>query len=452
LPNRGGTGNKALFPSFSRRLIPEYHVFCRLLALAAIVGVFHLPIAPPASAREITLTVAGLGYQSAESLSHEGLDDFVRRTGIHVEFIPSWGTSANQLALILRTLEHRYPTPDVYVIDMIWPGTLQQNLLDLTPYLDEDSRAHLPELLSNDTVKGRIVSLPFYVNTGLLYYRTDLLKKYGYNHPPATWKELESMAARIQRGERAAGHRAFWGYVWQGGQYEGLTCNALEWQASFGGGRIIEKDGTVTVNNPRTAQALREATTWVGSISPPSVLTYTEADSLNAFRSGNAAFLRYWSSGFRSNRRADSAISGRFDVTLLPAGPHGRAQTTGGFELAVSRYSAHQREAAKLVVYLTGSKVQKFRAIQEGYLPTIPQLYGDREILHAVPEAKVVEKAGRKTWISRPSSIAGPKYSDVSRSYYRAVHRILSRQCLPQKGLADLEKELVDLKLGGSLN
>lgn len=452
MPDRGGTGNKTLSSRFFRRLVPENQIFCRLLTLAVVASVCQLLPAPPSVARGVTLTVAGFGYQVAERLSREGLDDFVRRTGIQVEFIPSWGTSTNQLALILRTLKNHYRTPDVYVIDMIWPGTLQQDLLDLTPYLDEDSRAHLPELLRNDTVNGRIVSLPFYVNTGLLYYRTDLLKKYGYQRPPATWKELERMAARIQGGERSAGHRGFWGYVWQGGAYEGLTCNALEWQASFGGGRIIEEDGTITVNNPRTAQALREATAWIGSISPPSVLTYTEADSLNAFRSGNAAFLRYWSSGVRSNRGADSAIKGRFDVTLLPAGPHGRAQTTGGFELAVSRYSAHQREAAEFVVYLTGSKVQKSRAIQEGYLPTIPRLYGDPEILNAVPEAKVVERAGRKSWISRPSLIAGQKYSDVSKSYYRAVHRILSRQSLPQEGLADLERELVDLRIGGSLN
>jgi trehalose/maltose transport system substrate-binding protein len=452
LPNRGGTGNKALSPGFSWRLVRESRPFCRLLTLAVLIGVCRLSLAPRGIVRGITLTVAGFGYQAAERLSGEGLADFVRRTGIHAEFIPSWGTSANQLALILRTLKNHYPTPDVYVIDMIWPGTLQRDLLDLTPYLDDDSRAHLPEVLRNDRVNGRIVSLPLYVNTGLLYYRTDLIKKYGYQRPPATWKELERMAARIQSGERAAGHRAFWGYVWQGGAYEGLTCNALEWQTSFGGGRIIEDDGTISVNNPRTAKALGEAAAWVGSISPPSVLTYTEADSLNAFRSGNAAFLRYWSSGFRSNRRADSAIKGRFDVTLLPAGPHGRAQTTGGFELAVSRYSAHQREAAELVVYLTGSKVQKSRAIREGYLPTIPRLYRDPEILDAVPEASVVERAGRKSWISRPSSIAGQKYSDVSKSYYLAVHRILSHQCLPREGLADLEKELVNLRLGGSRN
>jgi trehalose/maltose transport system substrate-binding protein len=323
----------------------------------------------------------------------------------------------------------------------------------LTPYLDEDAREQLPELLKNDTINGRIVGLPFYLNSGLLYYRTDLLKKYGYHGPPDTWEQLERMAAQIQRGERTAGHGTFWGYVWQGGAYEGLTCNALEWQASFGGGRIIEPDGTISVNNSQTATAFRRATAWVGSISPPSVLSYTESDSLNVFRSGNAAFMRYWSSGYRANRAADSAVRGRFNVTLLPAGPHGRAQTMGGFQLAVSRYSSHPREAAELVLYLTGGKVQKSRAVQEGYLPTISRLFLDPEVVEAVPEIKIVSKAERETWVARPSSVAAGKYSVVSKDYYETVHRILTRQCRPEKGLEDLEKELQDLRLNaGSRN
>ena len=443
MPDR--PGRKSLVRSAFRRLYPEEHS-PRLHSIFALAICFCVPRLFASPAETTTLTVAGLGYQAAQRLSREGLDEFTRKARIRVDLVPAWGTSTDQLTLIRQTLGKHFSTPDVYLIDVIWPGTLHQDLLDLTPYLDEDARAHLPELLRNDTIDGRVVGLPFYMNAGLLYYRTDLLRKYGFSRPPHTWKELEKMAARIQSGERRAGHSGFWGYVWQGGAYEGLTCNALEWQASFGGGRIIEPDGTVSVNNPRTAQALSEAASWVGSISPPSVLSYREADSLNVFRSGNAAFLRYWSSGYRSASTADSAVRGRFDVTLLPAGPHGRAQTMGGFELAVSRYSAHPREAAELVVYLTGSKAQKARAIQEGYLPTIPRLYADREVLAAVPEVKVVRESSRDSWVSRPS-IAAEMYSTVSRDYYTAVHRVLSRQCGPEKALNDLEKELAGLKL-----
>ena len=47
-----------------------------------------------------------------------------------------------------------------------------------------------------------------------------------------------------------------WGFVWQGNAYEGLTCDALEWVASHGGGMIVEKDGTISINNANAAAAL----------------------------------------------------------------------------------------------------------------------------------------------------------------------------------------------------
>jgi trehalose/maltose transport system substrate-binding protein len=103
----------------------------------------------------------------------------------------------------------------------------------------------------------------------MLFYRVDLLRKYGYRAPPKTWEELEVMARRIQSGERASGNKDFWGFVWEGAPSEVLTCNALEWQVSDGGGTILEQDGKVTVNNPRTIRAWQRAARWVGSISPP---------------------------------------------------------------------------------------------------------------------------------------------------------------------------------------
>ena len=446
LSDQVGPGKKCLAQSALQRLFLGKYPLCALLILAAV-----LRLCEPSFAREptrnITLTVAGFGYQAAQKLSSAGLREFIRNTGIHVQFLPSWGNSADQLGVILRTLDRHFGTPDVYLIDVIWPGTLHQHLLDLSPYLHHDSGQYLPELLKNDTVAGRIVSLPFYLNTGMLFYRTDLLRKYGYRQPPASWDQLEKMAAHIQQGERAAGHSSFWGYVWQGGAYEGLTCNALEWQASFGGGRIVDRDGTIHVNNSQTASAFRMAAGWVGSISPPSVVSYTEADSLNVFRSGNAAFMRYWSSGYRANQAADSEVRGRFDVTQLPTGPGGRAQSVGGFQLAVSRYSTHPREAAELVEYLTSNQIQRSRALQEGYLPTVTQLYSDTDVLEAVPEAKVFRNARRESWIVRPSSIAAAKYSTLSKDYYETVHQILMGQSSPEKALNDLERALADLRI-----
>ncbi len=396
-------------------------------------------------AHRVTLTVLGFSLDAGEAVRRDALAEFTSTTGIAVDLVPTWGTSAEQLDQTLRLLDQHANAPDVYLIDVIWPGTLAANLLDLSPFRDDDARSHLPALLANDTVQDRLVSLPFYVNVGMLYYRTDLLSKYGYLHPPATWDELETMAGRMQQGERAAGNPEFWGYVWQGAAYEGLTCNALEWQASFGGGRIIERDGTISVNNPRTIDALRRAARWVGTISPPSVLSYTESDSLNAFRAGNAAFLRHWSGGLPRGSTRNLPIRERFAVTLLPAGSRGHAQAMGGFHLAVSRYSPHPQESARLVTYLSGRPVQLRRALARGTLPSIPQLYGDPALVRALPYAATLRAAGAEAWVARPSTIAAGNYREVSRAYYQTVHDILRREAPAPEALAVLEKRLAAL-------
>jgi trehalose/maltose transport system substrate-binding protein len=175
----------------------------------------------PASKPEpVKLTIFGIGLEAGEQLREDALKEFTGKTGIQVDVLPTLGTSSEQLALGLKLLERRSATPDIFVIDIIWPGSMGGHLLDLGPYLDDEARGHLPTLLENNTVANRVVCLPFYMNSGMLYYRSDLLKKYGYQDPPGTWSELERMALRIQQGERREGRKDFWGFVWQGNAYE----------------------------------------------------------------------------------------------------------------------------------------------------------------------------------------------------------------------------------------
>ena len=102
------------------------------------------------------------------------------------------------------------------------------------------------------------------------------------------------MAAKIQAGERAEGNQDFWGFVFQGKAYEGLTCDALEWVASSGGGTIVEMDGTISINNPQAVKAIQRAGEWVGTIAPLGVTGFAEEDSRAVFQAGNAAFHRNW--------------------------------------------------------------------------------------------------------------------------------------------------------------
>jgi trehalose/maltose transport system substrate-binding protein len=398
---------------------------------------------PPHPKAPVKLTMLGLTSEAGDQLKQDAIDQFTRDTGVQVDLIPTLGNSSEQTALILKLMERRDGAPDVYVIDLIWPGTLEQHLLDLTPYLTEESRLHLPAMLETGMIGKRMVSLPFYMSAGMLYYRKDLLKAYGYAAPPGTWEELARVARHIQQSEREKGRKDFWGYVWQGGAYEGLTCNALEWQTSFGGGRIVESTGAVSLNNPRAIQAMKTAASWIGSISPASVLSYTETDTLNNFRSGNAAFIRNWSSAFQSAARTMPPDS--IGLARLPAGPGGRAHTVGGFLLAVSRYSAHPREAAALVLHLTSAAVQRRRALSRGFLPTYAHLYQHPDLVRIFPAGRTLAEAGLDNAVLRPSIPSGSRYAELSKAYYETVHEILAGTVRAEPGFAALETRLKDL-------
>src|ERR1700733_8010924 len=220
---------------------------------------------------EITLVLIDQTWldRSFQDRRNLELEQFTKETGIRVKLLPAPEGAVETLDAWRNLLESGAKIPDVYAIDVIWPGILAENLLDLKPFVPApEIEAHFPELIANNTVRGKLVAMPCLIDIGLLFYRTDLLRRHGYRKPPESWEELEEMAAKIQRAERGGGQKGFWGFVWEEASSEALTCNALEWQVSEGGGPIVEND-IVTVNNPRAVAAWARAARWVGAISPP---------------------------------------------------------------------------------------------------------------------------------------------------------------------------------------
>ena len=399
----------------------------------------------PSVHEPVTLTLLDQEWttkQFTEAREQE-LQRFTQDTGIRVKLLPAPESAREKLALWQELLETGASSPDVYGIDVIWPHLLDEYFIDLKLYFANEISLHFPAIAATYTVDNKLVALPYYANIGLLYYRSDLLRQYGYREAPRTWDELETMAARIQAGERAKGKKQFWGFVWQGAADEGLTCDALEWQATEGGGRIIEEDKTISVNNPQAIRAWQRAARWVGSISPPGVVGYREWDSLNVWVAGDAAFMRHWPSAYLDSQAAGSAIRNKFDTALLPSGKAGQVGTLGGWGLAVSRFSAHPREALELVRYLTRRDVQERRTHVVSQPPTLSELYDLPEALEPNPRLDLLGQAFRTSMVSRPSDVAGKKYEGVTDAYIQAVHSVLTGEKSAPEAAAALENELV---------
>ena len=418
----------------------------RHLSMAAFAAA--MLASPLAHAATISISCGAVGQEL--QLCQEGAEAWAKATGNEVKIVSTPNSATERLALYQQILAAGSADIDVYQIDVIWPGILANHMIDLGPHVPaEVTKEHFKAIVDNNTVGGKLVALPWYTDAGVLYYRKDLLEKYG-KQAPATWQDLSATAKEIQDKERAAGNASMWGFVYQAKAYEGLTCNGLEWIDSWRGGSLVADDGKLTVNNPKAAEALAWAASTVGSIAPEGVLNYTEEESRGVWQSGNAVFMRNWPYAWALGNAPDSPIKDKIGVAPLPkGGPDGKnTGTLGGWQLSVSKYSANPEVAASLAVYLTSKAEQKRRAIKGSYNPTVEALYKDPEVLAAVPFFGDLYETFVNA-VARPSKVTGAKYNQVSSEFFNAVHEVLSGKAKPDAALASLESRLNRLSRGG---
>ncbi len=419
-----------------------------ILLVALVLGApLHAQAPAPGGARTtVAIACSGLGIEF--ELCREGAEEWARRTGHAVRLVSTPSSGSARLALYQQLLAARAEDIDVFQLDLVWPGILANHLLDLSSRIETE--AHFPALVRNNTVDGRLVAVPWFTSAGILYYRRDLLEKYGHR-VPETWQELTETARRVMEAERASGNDRFWGYVFQGRAYEGLTVNAIEWLDAHRAGQVVEPDGSISVNNPRAVEALTLAASWVGTITPPGVLNYAEEEARSVFQSGNALFMRNWPYAWPLLNAEDSTVRDKVGVAVLPRGGAEGKPTgaLGGEQLAVSRYSRHVEAAVDLVRHLTSPEEQRRRALRGGFNPTIPALYEDRAILEANPFFRSMFGTF-ENGVPRPSAVTGVRYNRVSAEFANAVHAVLAGQAPAKDALERLERRLERVSRGGN--
>ena len=222
-------------------------------AAALAVSLFA---AVPSWAETVSLFCSSSGAEY--ELCRNGAEAWAKKTGNEVKINKMPAAWDEALPLYQQLLSAQSQDADVLLLDVVWIGLLQNHLLDLSAVLPkEDIAANFPSTVAAGTVNGKFVAQPWYTDTGLMFYRRDLLEK--YKKPvPKTWAEFTETAKAVQDGERAAGNKDMWGFAWQGKSYEGLTCDAIEWVSSFDGGTIVDDKGNITIDNAGAAAALKE--------------------------------------------------------------------------------------------------------------------------------------------------------------------------------------------------
>ena len=335
---------------------------------------------------------------------------------------------------------------DLLLMDGSWTARYAAAgwLEPLETWLGDDALAGLmPGARLGNAFAGHLWRMPLTADTGLLYWRTDLMPQ-----PPRSTAELERIAVDLQ----AAG-KVRWGYVWQGRQYEGLSCVMLEALQAFGGRWWEPQQGSSAGRTSLDSAAALQAAAWLEGlvhkgISPPAVADFAENEALQLFAAGDAAFLRNWPYAWREIEKGGGPVRGRVGVTTVVGAPGQRGGgTLGTWGLSLLRGSDHPREAAAVIRWFTGPVVQKALVLDQGYAPTWTSLYADPELQRRHPLLEVQRQALEQGPLLRPLT---PLYAQLSDLLQRRINGMLSGAETAAAAMGDAQRASEELLASSS--
>jgi ABC-type glycerol-3-phosphate transport system substrate-binding protein len=401
---------------------------CRIAVAALIVvGCSHPKASGPA-----VVTFPGSVLGAEGEVLRRQLARFMREhPDIRVEQRRTPDAADQRHQLYVQWLNARASDPDILQLDAIWTPEFAaaEWILPLDRF-HPDTAAFYPATIAANRWDGRLYGMPWFVDVGMLYWRTDLARS-----PPKTFDELD----RISEHARASGAVRS-GLVYQGARYEGLVTVFLEYLGAFGG--AILEGGHVRVADPPAVRALTLMRDQLQSgVVPRSVLTWHEEEARFAFQNGQAAFMRNWPYAYALLQDTlGSSVARRFAVAPMPAGPGGSPTAAlGGAQLAINANSEHPEAAWAVIDYLTRPEQMLERAQVVGQFPARRTGISESDLARvlSIPPAQiraVVERA-----VPRPVT---PVYTQLSDILQIQLHRALTGQMSPSAALSEAQTQM----------
>ena len=331
---------------------------------------------------------------------------------------------------------------DVIGGDVIWGAQFAANkwVVDVSDRFPEGEQSgFLPAPLQSLTYDGKIWGVPWYTDAGMLYYRKDLLQQSGFSAAPKTWDELQQMAQQVtqQTGTQ-------YGMVFQGSNYEGGVCNALEYIWTSGGD-VLQGD-TIVIDSPQAIAGLETERSMITSgVAPQAVSTYTETETDPAFMGGKAVFARNWPYMFSLAGTSDypKVKPEQVGVAPIPVSDGNQSYSClGGWNMMMSALSDMQDQAWEFMKWMTAPEQMKYLALEATRLPARKSLYEDQEILSKVPTIRLAKDIIPNT---KPRPVS-PYYSDMSLKMQEQFNSSLNGDVSPQQAAKTLQKELTSIQ------
>jgi len=414
-------------------------------AMAMLVALATLTFSFAQDATEVVLSIGSRGFGEAAPVLIERCEQQIG--GIDVEWNRISDVPNESRSVYVTNFTARNDDPDVVAVDVIWPGDFAGRgwIAPLDEYFtDEELSEYLPGFLEAAQIDGSTYAIPLYIDGIHLFYRSDLLDKYGFD-PPSTWEELIDQANTIVAGE---GDPDLNGFVSMWAKIEGLFMN---WLSFFqgAGGSFFDANGNVNVDTEAGRQSLETMLDilYEHELAPESILTYRPDDARILFQQGRSVFLMVQDFVLEPLTSEDSPVRDDVGFTRVPYFEgHEDANTTviGGFLLAVNAYSDAKEASAELIRCMTSQESQVQATLLQGKVPTRPAVYDDPQVQEERPNVAALGDNFLHAF-ARPSAGAGTAYPQISEIMQTEISAVLLRQKTPEQALQDAERQIEPL-------
>ncbi|MGB3684067.1 MAG: ABC transporter substrate-binding protein [Rubrobacteraceae bacterium] len=381
--------------------------------------------------------------------------------GITVEFQRASEVTDEYFRNLVSDFQSGGTDADVIGGDVVWGAQFAQNgwIEDLSrrmysDYSPQVPDAFLPAPLSTVSFQNKLWGVPWFTDSGLLYYRRDLLDDAGFGQPPTTWDGLKDIAGQVQQQANIQ-----YGFVFQGAEYEGGVVNGAEfiWNSggdiltgnistSQAGTPVVLSPNFVAIDSPDSVRGLQtERGLVTDDVAPQDVAEFREEQSYEAFLNGDAVFMRGWPFMYAlANGNQYQVNQDQIGIAPLPVGSEGQQSWSalGGWNMYVNAASNKQDAAWEFIKFMTAPEQQRFRAREGSFLPTLASLYDEQEVLNSAP---VIEQARDVIVNNTRSRPVTPYYSIISERLAGGFYASLTGETDPEQVVQNLSEELQNI-------
>ncbi|TCZ75797.1 extracellular solute-binding protein [Paenibacillus albiflavus] len=388
------------------------------------------PEGSPAAGKKVTINVWGMGEeakslpQMAELFEQENPD-----IKVNVQALP-WDTAHDKLLTAVASKKG----PDVVQMGTTWIPEFAnaKALKDLTPYLE-----NFPEIKKENFYDGSIqtgtyedayVGVPWYIDTRVLYYRTDILKEIGYNEPPKTWDEMLAVSKKLAE---------------RGNNKYGYALDVKEQSLGFmfarqNGAELFDADGKPQFNQPKFVEAVEYMAQFFKDKSAPVDIGM---DAVQAFR-GDGVAPMFISGPWMINLINDQApeLKDKWATAVLPQGKENNFSSLGGSNLSVFEYTENADAAVKFVSFMSKPETQIKWMELTNSLPAAKTAWEDDKLKSDANYTVIGEQL--KTAVPMP--LIKP-FEEIAQNFLSSFERVYRSNADVQKEMDDFNKKAEEI-------